>query len=224
MAFMPANNARIKRTYKLLSDVVKPYLVASQVSFHRHSEAVFQPIDLCVLPGALCVVTGANGSGKTTLIRTLAGILPISEGSLERNASIAFIGHRPGIKDDLNCLDNLSFMQRFYPRHPARATLSPHQALKQVGLGHNIRRLAGHLSAGQRRRLALARLLVAPADVWLLDEPYTSLDTEACQWVDELLNTHLASRGAAIVTAHQRQPVLVHAVDRLEVIAGVRAQ
>ncbi len=202
---------------------MKPYLVASQVSFHRHSEAVFQPVDLNLLPAALCVVTGANGSGKTTLIRTLAGILPVSEGSLERNAAMAFIGHRPGIKDDLTCIENLSFMQRFYPSHPTREALGAHQALKQAGLGCHVRRLAGHLSAGQRRRLALARLLVSPADVWLLDEPYTSLDTAACQWVDGLLDHHLASHGAAIVTAHQRQPALTHTIDRLEVIAGARA-
>ncbi len=203
---------------------MKPYLIASQVSFHRHSEAVFQPVDLCLLPNALCVVTGANGSGKTTLIRMLAGILPTSEGTLERNTSIAYIGHRAGVKDDLTCFENLGFMQRFYPTHPTLPALSPHQALKKVGLARQIRRLAAHLSAGQRRRLALARLLVAPADVWLLDEPYTSLDIDACQWVDKLLDNHLSTQGAAIVTAHQRQPVLTHSIDRLEIRGGVRTQ
>jgi len=202
---------------------VKPYLTAKQVSFHRHSEAVFQPIDLELYPSTVCVVTGANGSGKTTLIRTLAGILPVSQGALQRSASIAFIGHRAGIKDDLSCIENLAFMQRFYPTQANRQAMTPHQALKQAGLGPYIRRLAGHLSAGQRRRLALTRLLVAPADVWLLDEPYTSLDTHACQWVDELLDGHLSNHGAAIVTAHQRQPSLTCTLNRLEVLAGARA-
>jgi len=202
---------------------VKPYLTASQISFHRHSEAVFQPIDLELYPTTICVVTGANGSGKTTLLRTLAGILRVSEGVLTRDASIAFIGHRAGVKDDLSCIENLIFMQRFYPKQPNRHPLTPHEALRQAGLGPYIRRLAGHLSAGQRRRLALARLLVAPADVWLLDEPYTSLDTHACQWVDELLDGHLSEQGAAIVTAHQRKPDLACAFDGLEVLAGARA-
>ena len=202
---------------------MKPYLTANQVSFHRHSEAVFQPIDLELYPATICVVTGANGSGKTTLLRTLAGVLRASEGELTRDASIAFIGHRAGVKDDLSCIENLVFMQRFYPKQANRHPLTPHQALKQAGLGPYIRRLAGHLSAGQRRRLALARLLVAPADVWLLDEPYTSLDTHACQWVDELLDGHLSDQGAAIVTAHQRQPSLARTLHRLEVVAGARA-
>lgn len=202
---------------------MKPYLTATQISFHRHSEAVFQPIDLELYQKSVCVVRGANGCGKTTLIRTLAGILPATQGSLQRNASIAFIGHRAGVKDDLSCIENLIFMQKFYPKQPNRRVLTPHQALKQAGLAPHIRRLAGHLSAGQKRRLALARLLVAPADIWLLDEPYTSLDTHACRWVDELLDRHVADQGAAIVTAHLRQPSLACALDHLEVVAGARA-
>lgn len=187
---------------------MQPHLTATEVRFCRHSEPVFEPVSLRLVGGCLLIVTGKNGSGKTTLMRLLSGILAPFSGSVERSGSVSFIGHRPGIKKELSCLENLEFASRFYSRERESGGLTPHQALGKVGLGRHIRQLAGQLSAGQQRRLGLAKLLVAPTQFWLLDEPYTSLDVEGCDWVDALLEEHLSNGGGAIVSAHQRRPHL----------------
>lgn len=194
-----------------------PDLIAQKISFHRHGEPVFEPIDLTLWPGSITVITGANGAGKTTLMRLIAGILPLSEGRLVNEKDLAFIGHRPPIKNDLDCIENLEFAQHFYSTHGRRPALRVTEALIRVGLAEQSRQTAGCLSAGQRRRLALARLLVAPAAIWLLDEPYTSLDDEGSQWLDALLSEHLASLGAALVSAHARIPKVDTPIHYIEV-------
>ncbi len=196
---------------------MKPFLVADQISFHRHNEPVFQPVSLSLTAGSLTVLTGANGSGKTTLIRLLAGILSAHEGTIARHGTLAFLGHRLGLKSDLDCVENLEFARAFYPASPERSALSPLDALDRVGLITLRRQLAGQLSAGQQRRLGLAKLLVAPADLWLLDEPYTSLDADACRWLDALLDEHLGQSGSALVSTHMRMPELPHPMHQLVV-------
>lgn len=196
---------------------MNPFLVAREVSFHRHNEPVFQPVNLSLPGGALTVLTGANGSGKTTLIRLLAGILHPSEGSIERHGTLAFVGHRLGLKSDLDCVENLSFAQSFYTASHDRPALGPLDALDRVGLIPVRRQLAGQLSAGQQRRLGLAKLLVAPADLWLLDEPYTSLDTDASAWLDTLLTEHLNQAGSALVSTHMRTPSVPQPTHQLVV-------
>jgi len=203
---------------------MNPYLVAQQISFHRHNEPVFEPVDIALVAGALTVVKGANGSGKTTLMRLLAGILKTREGQLERSGIVAFVGHRPAIKNDLNCIENLEFARAFFPKNPNRQAWTPIQALDHAGLLSQTRQLAGQLSAGQRRRLGLARLLVAPADVWLLDEPYTSLDVHGCQWVDDLLDQHLSTEGSALVSAHIRVPQVACQMRQIEVFRAGEKQ
>mgnify|MGYP001059986343 FL=1 len=196
---------------------------AQKVSFHRHGERVFMPIDMVVRPESLHLIRGRNGAGKTTLLRLLAGILLPCEGSLQRTGGVAFVGHQPGVKNDLSALDMLKFYARFSGADPAFAPLTPHQALNAAGLASKARHKAGQLSAGQRRRLGLARLLVAPKKAWLLDEPYTSLDAEGCAWVDDLLGQHLASGGGVAVTAHVYQPKLSQHVHQLDIEPGQRS-
>ncbi len=200
-----------------------PLINAQQVSFHRHGEPIFRPVDLVVEPGRLCLIQGRNGSGKTTLLRLLAGILNPTEGSLQRSASVAFVGHRPGVKNDLGALDMLKFYAQFAGADPTMEPLTPQQALKAVGLAGKARHLAAQLSAGQRRRLGLARLLVAPKLIWLLDEPYTSLDAEGCVWVDGLLDQHLAAGGGVAVTTHVHQPRVSGTTDTLNIQPGPHA-
>jgi heme exporter protein A len=195
-------------------------LSAIDVGFCRHNETIFEPVTFQVAAGSLALVTGPNGCGKTTLIRLLAGIISPSHGQINRQGIVFFLGHLPAIKNELSCLENLEFARHFHERTPHHPMLSPHEALIKAGLYDKIREPAQTLSAGQRRRLGLSRMLVAPADIWLLDEPYTSLDIEGCEWVDSLLDRHLSQGGAAVVTAHQRRPMLSAAITEVNITSA----
>lgn len=175
-------------------------LEARAVEFHRHGRAVFDAVDFTLDRGELLVLTGPNGSGKTTLLRVLAGILRPSRGQVACAGARGFVGHLPALKGDLSCRENLEF-----ERSTGSADLGVSEALARVGLAGLGARPARSLSAGQRRRLGLARLLVRRHAIWLLDEPYASLDDEGCERVDELLHRQL-ERGAVILAAHQRKP------------------
>ncbi|HSH26625.1 MAG TPA: heme ABC exporter ATP-binding protein CcmA [Wenzhouxiangella sp.] len=176
-----------------------------QATFSRAGEPVFEPVDLAVGGGQALVVRGANGAGKTTLLRLLAGILRPSAGQVQRHAPVAFLGHLAAFKGELSCRENLDFRRRFTA---ADSGLSNSRALARVGLAGMGLHPARTLSAGQKRRLGLAGLLVAPAAVWLLDEPYASLDDDGCCLVDALLSDQLGRDGSVILSTHQRQPDL----------------
>jgi len=176
--------------------------------FDRNDECVFGPLDFAVHSGEALLVTGGNGVGKTTLLRVLAGLLRAGEGELYWHGEpctrlpaegIAFVGHLAGHKADLGALDNLRFAAGL---HGSRRGASPTSALASVGLAGYEDIPAGRLSAGQRKRLSLARLLLSPARLWLLDEPYANLDRDGITLVDRLLGKHLSEGGAALITTH----------------------
>lgn len=177
-------------------------LTAREITFHRNGEPVFAPRDVTVQASTCLLVTGPNGAGKTTLLRLLAGILRPSEGSVER-APCAFAGHLPAIKADFTCRENLDFASIFAGN---RDRAGVEQALARVGLRRLASRPARTLSAGQKKRLSLARLLVSPAPLWLLDEPYASLDSAGAVMVDKLLLEHLAEGGGVVLSTHLRRP------------------
>jgi len=183
-------------------------LAVARLRFDRNDEPVFGPLDFEVRPGEALLVTGGNGAGKTTLLRVLAGLLRAGEGELrwrgepcERLPSdgVAFVGHLAGHKADLGTLDNLRFAVGLAGCHPGASLIS---TLTAVGLAGYEDISAGRLSAGQRKRLSLARLLLSPATLWLLDEPYANLDRDGIALVDRLLARHLDEGGAALVTTH----------------------
>lgn len=176
-------------------------LEAEGLEFHRYGEAVFKPVDIDLAPGRAIVLTGPNGVGKTTLLRLLAGVLAPVRGRLVQHAAIAFAGHAQAVKGDLTCRENLHYEQSLGPR-----ALPVAEALARVGLAGLGSRPARALSAGQKKRLSLARLLVRECPVWLLDEPYASLDDRGQERVDELIRLHLADDGAVILATHQRHP------------------
>ena len=186
-----------------------PLLAADALCFERQGQAVFGPLGFSLPAGGLLQVSGSNGSGKTTLLRVLAGLARPSSGELffdgqpassdARSRYVAYLGHLPGLKAELGCLHNLQAACGLLGR---RARQTPAAALGIVGLAGDEQVPAHSLSAGQRRRLALARLWLSPAPVWLLDEPYANLDSEGMDLVQRMLAAHLRSNGAAVLTCH----------------------
>ena len=169
---------------------------------------------------------GPNGAGKTTLLRIIAGLLTPEQGSVEWGgrptradhdawcASFSYLAHSDGLKPELTARENL------YYEVGLRRTVSDAEiaeALAQVGLAGAQSQLAGTLSAGQRRRLAVARILLSAAPLWILDEPYTNLDAEGTELVPSLIGRHLDAGGAALIAAHHPPAIRNHVARRLEI-------
>ena len=184
-------------------------LSARGLRFARNAVPVFGPLSFAVDGGEALLVEGGNGAGKTTLLRVLAGLLGADEGTIEiegriaqhreRSRVIAYLGHLSALKADLTVLENLRFLCGLHGRRRGR---SLEAALDMVGLGGYDDAPARQLSAGQRKRLSLARLWLSPAPLWLMDEPYANLDLPGIELVNRLVQAHLREGGAAVVTTH----------------------
>jgi len=186
-----------------------PLIATRALCFARNAQMVFGPLDLHVNASEALLVQGANGAGKTTLLRVLAGLLRADSGEIDidgRSASsidlcryIAYLSHRPALKEDLQSLENLHFLCNLQGR---RARQVPAHAMAIMGLAGYEDVLVRHLSAGQKKRLALARIWLSPAPIWLLDEPYANLDMDGIYLVNRMIAAHLRNGGAALVTTH----------------------
>ncbi|MGV8931065.1 MAG: heme ABC exporter ATP-binding protein CcmA [Luteimonas sp.] len=184
-------------------------LVARGLCFARNDALVFGPLDFTVQPGEALLVQGDNGAGKTSLLRVVAGLLRADAGDIDidgrradavlRAQTMAYLGHLPALKADLTALENLAFLCGLQGR---RTTQSPDGAMAVVGLSGYQDALARQLSAGQKKRLSLARLWLSPAPLWLLDEPYANLDLAGIELVNRMVQAHLRDGGAALVTTH----------------------
>ena len=163
---------------------------------------LFSGLDLTVRAGELLLVRGPNGAGKSSLLLTIYGILRPEAGQIawagEEPPLLHLLGHAAGVKARLTLVENLRFWQALN----GATGLAPQAALEAVGLGSLGGLDAGYLSAGQTKRLSLARLLVSHRDIWLLDEPLASLDAAGDRLVVDLLAAHLARGGAAIAATH----------------------
>ncbi|MDR1075682.1 MAG: heme ABC exporter ATP-binding protein CcmA [Xanthomonadaceae bacterium] len=186
-----------------------PLLSAHGLVFSRDDMPVFGPLDFAVDMGEALLVQGGNGAGKTTLLKVLAGLLRADTGKIEINGkaaahdlrahAIAYLGHLPGLKADLSVQENLHFLCRL---HGCRPNQQPADALTIVGLSGYEDAPARQLSAGQKKRLSLARIWLSPAPLWLMDEPYANLDLEGINLVNRMISAHLRDGGAALVTTH----------------------
>jgi heme exporter protein A len=185
-------------------------IVAARLAFARGPEPIFGPLDFDVVPAQVLVVEGGNGSGKTTLLRVLAGLLDATGGTLAWRGEvrepwrpaprdIALLAHQLGMKPDLSPAENLAFAIGL---SGGRAAMPLPAALAAVGLEGYEELPTRRLSAGQRKRAALAMLLVAPASIWLLDEPYANLDRDGHELVDRLVGMQIRRGGAVVMTSH----------------------
>ena len=195
-------------------------LTATDLGCRRGGRRVFSGIGLRLLPGQALWLRGANGSGKTSLLRLLAGLARPAEGRVDApGGAPAYLGHSNALKDELSIGEALSFLCSLHGPAPDAATMRA--ALERIGLARRLDFPVRKLSQGQRRRLALARLWLGGARVWLLDEPYDALDREACAQLDAALQAHRDDGGALVLTSHQ--PVALSALGTLELAGGIAA-
>lgn len=172
-------------------------LEVSDLSVARGGIAVLDGLSFSVGAGEVLILRGPNGAGKTTLLRTLAGLQPPLDGRIDvERDQLIYAGHSDGIKATLTVAENLGFWAGVF----GGTDIGP--ALTAFDLHALSDRLATHLSAGQKRRLGLARLAVCGRGLWLLDEPTVSLDAGAVTMFADLVRSHVAHGGAAIIATH----------------------
>lgn len=190
-----------------------PSLAVQDLACQRGDRLLFTGMDFALSAGELLLVQGGNGQGKTSLLRLLTGLArpeagtvlwrgePIQHQRDRFHAEMVYLGHTNGVKDDLNPLENLRFADGLQGRRfdPDRATAT----LEKLGLARCLDLPCRVLSFGQRRRVALAALLLAGATLWILDEPLTGLDVHAVALMEGLLREHLDAGGMVVATTHQ---------------------
>lgn len=188
-------------------------LEAADLQCVRGDRVLFDHVSFSVESGELLHVRGANGSGKTTMLRMVCGLVSPSSGEIrwrgqsarkqgdEFHKELLYLGHQAGIKAELTALENLKFSSAVSGQ--ALDTQAAVTALRQMGLKGREDLPSKVLSQGQQRRVALARLLVSKAPLWVLDEPFTALDIKAVSMLQDVLAGHVAGGGIALITTHQ---------------------
>jgi heme exporter protein A len=186
-------------------------LAADALTLFRGDRCLFKGLSFALISGELLLLKGRNGSGKTSFLRAIAGLLELESGSVLWNEvavtkepqvfqnSLVWMAHQVGFKGDLTLLENLHFEAALRPQ----SDQDLEDVLKRLGLNPLKRLPMRSLSAGQRRRVALARMLLSDAQLWIMDEPVANLDSEGRALVIELIREHLAADGMVIMAAHQ---------------------
>lgn len=209
---------------------VRPFsnrmLEANNVECMRGDRRLFSNLNFSVEPGACLQLTGPNGSGKTSLLRIICGLLTPAQGEIrwqganirslgeEFFEAVTYIGHRNGLKEELSSLENLRISTGMAGIKASREDCN--NALRKMGLERREDLPVRLLSEGQRRRAAIARLLISKSALWLLDEIFTSLDSSAVALVKTLTEAHLSKGGIAIIATHQQLELSAGLVQRLD--------
>jgi heme exporter protein A len=198
---------------------------ATNLHLWRGDLHVLRGLSFAVEAGRCLQVTGINGAGKSSLLRALCGLLPLEAGTVSWrgadtqrdrhafHAELAWLGHGTALKGDLSAAENLRYSAGL---RRSLAADDIERALASVGFAHADQRLARQMSAGQQRRVALARVLLLDCALWMLDEPTSNLDTRGQAMFSELLNAHLQRGGLAIVATHQSLAVTPERLQELE--------
>jgi heme exporter protein A len=186
-------------------------LSADDLTLFRGERCLFKGLSFALNPGELLLLEGRNGSGKTSLMRAIGGLLELESGDIfwdgtpvrkqrqEFHGALVWMAHRVGFKADLTLVENLKFESHLRPQ----SSEDFDEVLKRLGISRLKRLPMRSLSAGQQRRVALARMLLARAALWLMDEPFTNLDREGRALVMTLASEHLDRGGMCIMAAHQ---------------------
>jgi heme exporter protein A len=172
-------------------------LRVNDMAVARGGVPVLSGVSFEIAPGAALILRGPNGAGKTTLLRTIAGLQPALSGQIDgADETIAYAGHADGLKAMLSVAENLMFWAQVFGNRDIEPALAAYQ------LDPLRDRLAGTLSAGQKRRLGLARLMVTGRPIWVLDEPTVSLDADAVGLFAAAVTAHLGAGGMALIATH----------------------
>ena len=187
-------------------------LIAENLHLWRGEQHVLRGLSFVLARGQCLQIMGANGSGKTTLLRALCGLVPLEEGQVRWqgqlvagsphgfHTDLGYLGHDNGLKPDLTAVENLRFATQLRRRVGTDEIVA---ALERTGIADCHATLLRRLSAGQRRRVALARIVLTQAPLWVLDEPSANLDPRGQSLVTDLLAAHLTRSGMAVVATHQ---------------------
>lgn len=207
-------------------------LNAQGLACTRGNQRLFSDINLQLGAGQWLYLQGENGAGKTSLLRILAGLTLPTEGNVlwqdspigkqrsQYHQDLLYIGHHAGLKEDLTLTENLQAQLAIDGIQASAAAIR--DALTQMGLGKRQHLPARVLSAGQKRRGLLARALLRPAKLWILDEPFNALDVQAIAQVQNLLKTHLAQGGLLVLTSHQTPDLGQDAAGFILNLSGAR--
>ena len=186
-------------------------LSAENLTLIRGERCLFEGLGFALQSGELLLLEGRNGCGKTSLMRAIAGMLSLESGEIYWNgtpvlkqrqtfhAALVWLAHRTGLKGDLNMVENIQF-ERSLRQQSKR---DPEEVYERLGIGRLKKLPLRSLSAGQQRRVALARMLFADVPIWLMDEPFTNLDREGRKLVMQLVEEHLCDGGMCVMAAHQ---------------------
>ncbi len=195
------------------SNQAAPLLSATNLTCIREERLLFDQLNIEINAGDIVQVEGPNGSGKTSLLRILSGLSQPFEGEIffngysisacreEFHQNLLYLGHLPGVKGEMSAQENLTFNLALHGANNTQVNIEA--TLAEVNLTGFEDSLASHLSAGQHRRISLARLYQSTADIWILDEPFTAIDKQGVHALEQLFKAHIAQGGCVILTTHQ---------------------